>query len=366
MKILSGKFCYKSGLKLLAFVIAVLYYNNSGAQENVVQSEEERVEAPVEEMTYSDLLEEYEKMKIDRDNILIQTRKLLQNKREYEMGLETFTVVSAERKKLFERNQELEKKIIASEAEIEVLEEEAVKLEIEKNELQDLVGESKAQETVKNLIDENKKTIKSMQEKFKGEASEFKTKIKDLETALKEENKKWISERRSLEKEVSRLENKNEKAEKQEKEDRNTIVSLNERIEELEQGKKEVEKALLDLERRSKKIPVDFKNLARHNEILTKQLADVHYNMGVVFCNQGEFRRAIAEYEEVIKIKPRDKDAIYNLGLIYAEHMVDRDKAIKYFKRYIQIDNKSTNAEWAKTYIVKWESWQRESEDILQ
>ncbi|MBU1083966.1 MAG: tetratricopeptide repeat protein [Candidatus Omnitrophota bacterium] len=355
-------------LKVLALAVAVLYYNNSYTQEEISGSEtavtEEREDG--REMSYSELQVEYEKLKIDRDNILLQTSKMLKNKREYEQGLDTFTEIKKERDEFFEKNKELEKKIIAAVAEVEVLEEEAVKLEAEKTELESMVWDPKDKETVNGLIAQNKLELKAVKDEARETVRAFENKVKDLENALKDENKKWIAERRSLDKEILILKKEAEKSEKREVKLEEEVASLTDRLNNTEKDKKGVEEELLKLERAGRKVPVDFKNLARHNEILTQQLADTHYNMGVLFCGQEKFRKAIAEYEQVLKIKPTDKDAIYNLGLIYAEHEVDREKAIHYFTEYIQIDNRSTNAEWAKAYIMKWEGWQQKAKNVLR
>ncbi|MFH1837847.1 MAG: tetratricopeptide repeat protein [Candidatus Omnitrophota bacterium] len=371
MKI-SAKNKYKTCAKILAFVLVVLYYSCCHAQESdpIISAEETAqnvsLERSEEDKAYSELLEKYEDLKIDRENILIQTQKLLSSRREYERGIEALEGIKGERDEFLEKNKKLEKKVIAQEAELEVLKEEISQLETRKAELEVLTSDVKIKDMIKRLEIENNARIKAFQDQFSSDAGKFKDKITDLEQALKEESKTRISEKRILEKNISRLEKEIGVAQKREEKNKEVISSLRSDIEELETERREDKKTILGLEKETRRVPSDLRKISLHNQELTKQLADTHYNLGVYFCRQGEFRRAMEEYKQVLEIRPQDTDAMYNLAVIYAEHETDRDKAIELFERYITIDNKSTNAQWAKNYIMKWEAWRRESKDILR
>lgn len=105
---------------------------------------------------------------------------------------------------------------------------------------------------------------------------------------------------------------------------------------------------------RAKKVPKEVTTLAREHERLVKDLADTHYNMGVIFAKDQDYARAVKEFEMVVQIKPEDADAHYNLGLIYAEHLPDRAKAMEAFRRYLEIEPGAKDASWVRQYIASW------------
>ena len=115
---------------------------------------------------------------------------------------------------------------------------------------------------------------------------------------------------------------------------------------------------------RSKNVPKDVTSLAREHERLLQDLADTHYNMGVLFVKNEDYVRAAKEFQKVVELKPQDADAHYNLGLIYAEHLSDRDKATACFHKYLQISPHAKDASWVKQYIVSWKAW--EAKDNLE
>ena len=114
---------------------------------------------------------------------------------------------------------------------------------------------------------------------------------------------------------------------------------------------------------RAKKVPGEVTTLAREHERLVKDLADTHYNMGVVFAKNQDYARAAKEFEMVVELKPDDADAHYNLGLIYAEHLPDRTKALESFRRYLEANPGAKDATWVKQYIASWRAW--EANDLL-
>ena len=108
---------------------------------------------------------------------------------------------------------------------------------------------------------------------------------------------------------------------------------------------------------RAKKVPTEVTTLAREHERLVKDLADTHYNMGVIFAKNQEYVRAAKEFEMVVELRPDDADAHYNLGLIYAEHIPDRNKAMGFFRRYLDINPGASDATWVRQYIASWKAW---------
>jgi hypothetical protein len=60
-----------------------------------------------------------------------------------------------------------------------------------------------------------------------------------------------------------------------------------------------------------------------------------------------------------VELRPQDDAAHFNLGYIYAKYIIDREKAIKHFQDYVRLTkDKGEQADWAKNYILTWETWQ--------
>ena len=112
------------------------------------------------------------------------------------------------------------------------------------------------------------------------------------------------------------------------------------------------------LRQQSSRVPGDVTKLAREHERLIKDLADTHYNMGVLFTKKKDYVRATKEFRRVIELRPDDADAHYNLGVIYAEHLPDRDKAREFFRRYLALSPRGQDAGFAKQYIATWQAWE--------
>jgi len=83
----------------------------------------------------------------------------------------------------------------------------------------------------------------------------------------------------------------------------------------------------------------------------------MHYNMGVSFIKSKDYKRAIKEFQKVLEQDPYDAYANYNLGYIYAEHLVDRPAAIEYFQKYLTYAKDAKDTDWVKKYILTWQTW---------
>ena len=65
--------------------------------------------------------------------------------------------------------------------------------------------------------------------------------------------------------------------------------------------------------------------------------ADLYYNLGLVFHQQGDLEAAAAEYKKAIEIDPQHFDAYYCLGNIYTEQG-DLKTAEIFYRTAIQIN----------------------------
>lgn len=118
------------------------------------------------------------------------------------------------------------------------------------------------------------------------------------------------------------------------------------------------------LHRDERMVPKDISKLAREHERLIKESADMHYNLGVLFSKNKEYTRALAEFRKVVELRPDDGEAYYNLGVIYAEHLPDRQRAMEHFRRYLALTPDAKDAGWVKQYIASWNAW--EAKDRLE
>jgi tetratricopeptide (TPR) repeat protein len=111
------------------------------------------------------------------------------------------------------------------------------------------------------------------------------------------------------------------------------------------------------LQKQLNEFPSKITNLAAENKKLVKETSDMHYNLGLFYFEKQEYKRAIPEFERVIKLNPQDPEAYYYLGYIYAEYLAKRDKAIECFNKYLELAPRGTHSNWVKQYILSWNIW---------
>lgn len=128
---------------------------------------------------------------------------------------------------------------------------------------------------------------------------------------------------------------------------------------------KDCQQGLAEAVRKNKKLwdemqnaPKKFAELARQNKLLIAQTTDMHYNLGIFYSKNKEYNRAAVEFEKVVEIDPNHAYAHFNLGYIYAEYLVNRQKAAKHFRHYLGLakgDDK--DLDWVKKYLLTWEAY---------
>jgi tetratricopeptide (TPR) repeat protein len=64
---------------------------------------------------------------------------------------------------------------------------------------------------------------------------------------------------------------------------------------------------------------------------------DIYYNLGVGALQKGDFIQAEAAFLRVIELTPLDKEACYNLGVLYEKYIGKPAEALKFYTRYINL-----------------------------
>lgn len=77
----------------------------------------------------------------------------------------------------------------------------------------------------------------------------------------------------------------------------------------------------------------------------------LYYNLGLSFTLAVDFESAIKAFNEALRFDPKDDQTCYNLGLLYATNNKDIDKAIKHYKRYLELVPKGAKTDEVKQMI---------------
>ena len=137
------------------------------------------------------------------------------------------------------------------------------------------------------------------------------------------------------------------------------LQELGVKLKEADKKYAEALKANRALELRINYAPKKFSELARQNKALIRETAATHYNLGVFYTKNKDYSRAVAEFEKTIELVPDDAYAHFNLGYIYAEQIVNRQKAVEHFRAYLRYAKKNDkDIDWVKKYILTWQTWQ--------
>ncbi|MCK5493196.1 MAG: tetratricopeptide repeat protein, partial [Candidatus Omnitrophica bacterium] len=337
---------------------------------------------PIIEKEYKELLEKFEEVKKDRENILIQTKRLIQENNKLKELEKSFE----ENKNLEVENKKLKEKIATMEIEFKEIKNSRVIFSDECNKDDESIGRKLREEFARlqkgysvlgsSLIQSSNKREKrqsvekdeklndseisksgdegignEISEKFYSPLHREFKKFKGMVFELKQEKNKAEEAKNKLKVEMEKLvieKNKAEEIIEKEKEKTTKIIT---KIKELEMKYKGALKINKDFQKKIKNVPRKFSVIAKQNEMLLRETATMHYNLGVFYTKNKEYEKAIIEYKKALDIRPKDANAYFNLGYIYAERFNDRDKAIDCFRSFLRLaHNDDTDIEWAKKY----------------
>jgi len=297
--------------------ISRAYDESHSANQGLVQEKEELQKYIISLQNEQGSWEQkYQKLMVDRDNLLTQAKRLMNEQSESSSSSELYEKVV---KSAIEQNWELK-------AYLTPLEEKLETLQLVHD---DLLAERRRLEQENVYLQE-----RADQVQFEDKINEIESKRKEIERTLRNANN-----------EIKELKSVKQRTEKSFDKIEGRFGSLQEKYAKLLAENKE-------MRFRDKHLPRDVTIMAKEHQRLIRNLADTHYNMGVLFSEKDDFVRAVKEYKKVIELRPNDTDALYNLGLIYAEHLPDRTQSMEYFNRYLQISPGSRDARGKAIYSV--------------
>lgn len=306
----------KKIFKTFLIIILVFSFNISYAQDETVDLKAE----------YDKLKEEYEHVLRDRDNILVQSKNLLKYRTEIRQMQDEVARVVNKNEKTEEEKQVLLGKINELNSHID-------DIQRDKGELNDQIDK------LKNYIEK-----------------------KEIEYKILDETKQQLAEvnkdKDRLKQEILSFEDQKAKLQNQKLAFQADSELYKRQYEELRKKYREALSVNKRLEKKLSSVPKKFAEIARENKMLLKETALMHYNLGVFYTEEGQHKRAVAEFEKSIELNPDDAYAYFNLGYIYAEHLVDRSRAINYFRQYLKLaNNEDRDVDWVKKYILTWQAW---------
>ncbi|MFH1593290.1 MAG: tetratricopeptide repeat protein [Candidatus Omnitrophota bacterium] len=286
--------------------------------------------------THDNMQKDYEAMKMDRNNLFAQAKSLLADSGKAK-GLED------EIRRMEEERTPLEEEIDRLLEENMLLEESIKGLQETQQRVAREGDDSKSvEEKVEkyNIVEQLRKEISLLEER----RSQTEVLVQDYKSdldILKEQKSKLELEKAGLAGELERSRSEYIKAQKRYEEDFQKAVEKNNA-----------------LEQKLKDTPQKFTELARQNKRLVAETAGMHYNLGVFYTKNGEYKRAITEFQKAEEIRPEDPYTHFNLGYIYAEYLVNRTKAMEHFRHFLRLAKADDeDAEWVRKYLLTWESY---------
>ena len=106
------------------------------------------------------------------------------------------------------------------------------------------------------------------------------------------------------------------------------------------------------------------KRSARGMELKTKkqiahQKLKMHYNMAIAYDQLKMYRAEEKEYKQCLRINAKDANVHYNLAILYDDKLNRNDKAIKHYKRYLELHPIGEGVVQVKEWLLHAEQQQR-------
>ena len=136
---------------------------------------------------------------------------------------------------------------------------------------------------------------------------------------------------------------------------------LEQSLKQLENEKKLVSQKLEETIQRSKKLTDKDSEIVKTSleaanvklQKLVRENAIAHYNLGVMFMRQNDFKMAAEEFENALSLNPNDAMAHYNLAVLYDAYLQKPSDAIPQYEAYIRLLPKASDAKEVEYRLMK-------------
>jgi tetratricopeptide (TPR) repeat protein len=288
-----------------------------------------------------DLKKKYEELELDRNNVLSQTKNLLQEKAQWsemEVQLENLKKANksfmAQKDKLLQDNERLKAEVAAVIQNFDAL----------KQSYQEMLEKQDA-------IDKENTSLRTLLTQQVQSSPEFQV--------LDREAKRLREDNAQLGETISVMESKLRKALERIKKDQTREMSMiiqirgqKQLLDEIQLQNTTLSKTNTELNELINQAPEKIRLMAAQNKSLLKETAEMHYNMAVFFTQGQKYKEAEREYVRALEFDPNNLKIHYNLGYLYAEEMDKHDKAMYHLEKYLQIDPNSKESEAIRSYIA--------------
>jgi tetratricopeptide (TPR) repeat protein len=78
---------------------------------------------------------------------------------------------------------------------------------------------------------------------------------------------------------------------------------------------------------------------------------NLYYNLAVEYLKTYNYSLAEEEFKRVIALNPKDKDAYYNLGVLYESYIIDKKQAIICYTQYLKLASRAQDRDKVKAWI---------------
>ncbi len=289
----------------------------------------------------ADLKRRYADLESDRNNVIEQTKKLLEEhskfaelQESYDDLRRTQQSVIAQKEKLLSQNDKLKKERDSLIAYFEKLK----------------AGFEKLQGEHRTLTADKKKVDKLLNDKVES-APQFQAlsaEAKNLRTL----NTQQTSTIGMLEQKIKTLTDRLKKIMGREDKMKKQIMTSEKNLNQLKKQNTALAGANKGMNQMVAGVPVKFARIAQENRELVKETSEMHYNLGVFYTQNKNFKMAVKEFERALAIDPDNAKSHYNLGYLYAEEFDKHEQAIMHFQRFLEINPAAKEAEAIRTYLL--------------
>ena len=298
------------------------------------------------EQDYAELKKKYDDLETDRNNVLTQTKNLLQEKAkwtEMEEQVENLKKANkqfmAQKEKLLEENQRLKSEVDGIIQNFDSL----------KASYQEMLEKQDA-------ADKENASLRDLLTKQVQGTPEYQL--------LDRESKRLRDENIKLGQIINLTEEKLKKALDRIKKDQIRELSMlhqvrgqKQMLDEIRAQNEVLSKTNRQLNDLINQAPTRIRDMAAQNQQLLKETAEMHYNMGVFFTENKQFSQAEREYLRALDFDPNSLKVHYNLGYLYSEELSKHDKAMFHLEKYLQINPNSKESESIRAYIATRQAW---------